>query len=84
MSDNEPMRRTRMASIPGNRGAVLDHVADYAYDAIDAGVEPEAVVSALREAAGEVEELDDRDHFEADRHEPADFGGGESAGVEDL
>lgn len=35
---------------------VIDHAADYGYDAIEfGGLEPETVVSALRDAADEIE-----------------------------
>lgn len=85
MTDDEPMRRTPGISYePDGGDDVLDFAADYARDAIDAGVEPTAVVDALRKAADEIEDLDERDHFETIRTEPADFGGGETTGVQDL
>lgn len=36
---------------PGSRTDVLDFVADYGSDAIDAGVDPAQVVDDMREAA---------------------------------
>jgi len=85
MSDDNAMRRTPGVSYePEGRSDVLDFVADYARDAVDAGVDPAEVVGAIPEAADEIEELDERDHFKTVRSEPADFGGGESTGVQDL
>lgn len=65
---------------------MLDFVADYSRDAIDAGVHPTAVISALRDAANELEQAQRDGEFrtEPDRSEPADFGAGESTGVQDL
>jgi hypothetical protein len=68
------------AVTPDDRTDVLDYVADYGHDAVDAGVPPAAVASALREAAREIDEHDDSPA----RAEPADFGGGDSTGVQDL
>jgi len=55
MATEEPMRRTPGVSYEPEDGAdVLDFVADYGYDAIDAGVDADAVVTALEEAADEI------------------------------
>lgn len=87
MSEEEPMRRSPGISYePDDRADVLDFVADYARDAIDAGVHPTEVRSALTEAAEEITERQRRGEFNVEprRSEPADFGGGESTGVQDL
>lgn len=56
MTGNEPMRRTPGVNYdPISKTNVLDFVADYGYHSIDAGVSPDAVVQALREAADEIE-----------------------------
>lgn len=53
---DEPMRRTPGISYePDDYADVEDFVADYALDAAEAGVDPEAVAQALRYAADEVE-----------------------------
>ena len=61
-----------------------DHITDIALDAVDHdGLHKSEVARALREAADEVDEhTPQRD--EPDRSEPADFGGGESTGVQEL
>jgi len=81
------MRRTPGVNYePSTKSDVLDFVADYAHDAVDAGVHDHAVVRALEEAAEEIEaEYQDSDgRPEPTRSEPADFGGGETTGVQDL
>ncbi|WP_256394136.1 TCP-1/cpn60 chaperonin family protein [Natronoarchaeum rubrum] len=86
MSD-ESMRRTPGVNYEPDSGSdVEDFVADYAFDAIDAGVHPTAVRDALREAAEEIENRQRTGEFRdtPKRSEPADFGGGESTGVQDL
>jgi len=56
MSNDEPMRRTPGVRYePDDHTDVLDFVADYGYDAMEAGVAPDAIVAALREAADEIE-----------------------------
>jgi len=56
---DEPMRRTPGVTYePADKADVLDFVADYGLDAIDAGVDPMTVVIALEEAAKEIEERD--------------------------
>jgi len=83
----DTMRRTPGVNYePSTEANVLDFVADYAHDAIDAGVPEDAVVRALEEAAEEIEaEYQDTDgRPEPRRSEPADFGGGETTGVQDL
>lgn len=53
---SDPMRRTPGVSYtPDDYADVVDFAADYALDAADEGVDPEAVAAALREAADEVE-----------------------------
>lgn len=87
MSD-ETMRRTPGVNYePDGRTDVEDFVADYAYDAIDAGVHPKQVAAALQAAADELEEHaqeQEQDREEPDQSEPADFGGGDSTGVQSL
>jgi len=52
----EEMRRTAGVTYsPDNQADVRDFVADYALDAAEAGVDPDAVAAALREAADEIE-----------------------------
>jgi hypothetical protein len=54
---DEPMRRTPGITYePESRLDVLDFVADYAHDAVDAGVDRDEVVAALRDVADEVED----------------------------
>jgi isopropylmalate/homocitrate/citramalate synthase len=88
MSDrqDEPMRRTPGVSYePDDRADVLDFVADYGFDAIDAGVPKASVVAALREAADEIEASDhEAPRSDPDRSEAADMGGGASTGVQEL
>ena len=45
---------------PETATRLLDTVADLAHDAVDAGVGPQSVVWALREAAEEIEEVESR------------------------
>jgi hypothetical protein len=62
MSDNEPMRRSPAVE-PDDWVDVYDRVADYGHDAVDAGIDADGVVQALRKAADEIErerEEDDR------------------------
>ena len=59
-----------------------DHVADIAKDAVDDGLGKDAIEQALRDAADEIGEYETR--VEPRRSEPADFGGGDSTGVQDL
>jgi hypothetical protein len=93
MSDDESVSMRRTAGVsyePDDRVDVLDFVADYALDAADAGVHPQAVATALRDAADEVEYQNREDNIDAwsseepQRSEPADMGGGETTGVQDL
>jgi hypothetical protein len=92
MTDGEPMRRTAGVTYEPDNGAdVVDFVADYAFDAAEAGVHPMQVANALREAADEVESQAREGNIggpwgesEPQRSESADFGGGESTGVQDL
>jgi len=86
MSD-EPMRRTPGVKYePDNQRDVHDFIVDYSRDAIDAGVHPSQVITALEKATNEMLEAQQNGEFrdEAKRSEPADFGGGESTGVQDL
>jgi len=95
MSD-DPMRRTPGVTYePDDYADVEGFAADYALDAAEAGVDPEAVAQALRYAADEVEyqarvgnidtsDANDDGREEPTRSEPADFGGGETTGVQDL
>ncbi|SFT04393.1 hypothetical protein [Halostagnicola kamekurae] len=72
---------------PDSRTDVEDVVADYGYDAIDAGVHPKQVAAAFRAAADELEVYAHEREQTRDgptRSEPADFGGGESTGVQEL
>ncbi|WP_050051451.1 hypothetical protein [Halostagnicola sp. A56] len=84
----QTMRRTPGVNYePDSRTDVEDFVADYGYDAIDAGVHPKQVAAAIRVVADELEvhaHERERTRDEPTRSEPADFGGGESTGVEDL
>lgn len=92
MTDDE-MRRTT-ALTPRNYAAVEDFLADYALDAAEAIDDADGVAQALRHAAEEVDyqaredniDVSDNDdgREEPARSEPADFGGGESTGVQDL
>ncbi|MFB1066465.1 hypothetical protein [Natrinema sp. H-ect4] len=87
MSD-ETMRRTPGVNYePDSRADVEDFVSDYAYDAIDAGVHPKQVAAALQAATDELEEHaheQERERSEPSQSEPADFGGGDSTGVQTL
>ena len=57
MNTNEAMRRTPGVNYePDGYVDVLDFVADYSHDAIDAGVSQEKVAEALRDAADELED----------------------------
>ena len=60
-----------------------DHVADIALDAVDGDLHKSEVARALREAADEVDEYTPR-REDPERSEPADFGAGESTGVQEL
>jgi hypothetical protein len=66
MTDDDPMRRTAGVTYePQDRADVIDFAADYALDAAEAGVEPAAIASALREAADEVEFQDRMQNIDA-------------------
>jgi len=87
MSDDESMRRTPgVVYEPDSNTDVHDFVADYARDAIDAGVHPTEVIAGLEGALEELQAAQRDGEFRDDpaRSEPADFGGGESTGVQDL
>jgi len=58
------MRRTSLAHSPDSRADVRDFAADYAMDAAEEGVDPEAIADALREAAGEIEYQAREDNIE--------------------
>ena len=60
-----------------------DHVTDIALDAVDGELHKSQVDRALRAAVDAVaDHVPERD--EPTRSEPADFGGGDSTGVQDL
>lgn len=87
MSDEMMCRTPGVNYEPDSRTDVENFVADYGYDAIDAGVHPKQVAAALRAAADELEEhahAHEQTRDEPTRSEPADFGGGESTGVQEL
>lgn len=54
--EEKTMQRSGHSTVPRRRSDVLDYVADYAHDAVDAGLEPGDVAGALREAAVEIED----------------------------
>jgi len=54
--DAQEMRRSGQSTVPTSRSDVVDYVADYANDAVDAGLEAGEVAAALREAAAEIED----------------------------
>lgn len=60
-----------------------DHVADIALDAVDGELHKSQVERALRNAADEVASYTPT-REEPTRSEPADFGEGESTGVQEL
>jgi hypothetical protein len=55
MTQDPEMRRTQVSVTATTRARVRDFAADYALDAAEAGVDPDAVASALREAADAIE-----------------------------
>jgi len=69
---------------------VLDFAADIGFDAVEFGqMDPRVVASALEAAADEIKEdghmyTNAIDQQKPEKSEAADFGGGESTGVQDL
>jgi len=93
MVDTDSMPRTNVPE-PADYASVEDFLANYALDAAEALDDPDAVAQALQHAADDVEYQartgnidvsdDDDGRPEPTRSEPADFGGGETTGVQDL
>lgn len=60
-----------------------DHVTDIALDAVDGDLHKSEAARALREAAAKVDDYAPN-REEPTRSEPADFGAGDSTGVQEL